>query len=515
MAYVPTKKSDFDARLAPLLPDYSHAPPDARIIDLLQTNAPPTPIETKSLQATLSETPNRIAELDSLIDSTTSLLCYLTNDRNQALENQANAKKILSACRRLPNELVTDIFIRCSLHDRDSSSLDPRAFRWTLSHVCRKWREVAIGTPEIWSRIDLDFLYDRFLNGSRIHEAAFMLGVVLDRARPHGLEVYIRLRDDISTHPACAVLLTTVRYWKSLNVQGNPDFLSPCRGFFDRLETVGVWCNDLVGPQAVDTFLVAPRLCSFKKTCDLPFLLPDNLVEFEDSNPFNENTCTTLRHLVNIRTLSLLCSAYSSESPRICLPRVSQLGLKMNRQAVGTTSLTYNHFDLPSLTHLQIQSFHLKESMVSPQAPQPIRSSTVTHLTLTGSQFSRYNFSVDLELQASYSTLTNIRCLTLENWPKMGRFLGTLSLHPGRNVIFPKMSELGVFRSNNHSRLDMHILVELIQSRRDQGALREFNITWRGRVVNCDADTRSRWQRLRAPGGGIQISASIKGLDAN
>ncbi|KAK0467610.1 hypothetical protein IW261DRAFT_1058667 [Armillaria novae-zelandiae] len=247
MAYVPTKKSDFDARLAPLLPDYSHAPPDAQIIELLQTNAPPTLVQTQSLQATLSETPNRIAELDSLIDSTASLLRYLTNDRNQALENQANAKKILSPCRRLPNELVTDIFIRCSLHDRDSSSLDLRAFRWTLSHVCRKWREVAIGTPEIWSNIILHFGHDPFLNGS----AAFMLGVVLDRARPHDLDVFIRLKDDISTHPVCVVLLPTVRYWKSLKVYGNPDFLSPCRGFFDRLETVDVWCNDLVGPHTI------------------------------------------------------------------------------------------------------------------------------------------------------------------------------------------------------------------------------------------------------------------------
>ncbi|KAK0462133.1 hypothetical protein IW261DRAFT_1374840, partial [Armillaria novae-zelandiae] len=151
MAYIPTKKSDFDARLAPLLPDYSHAPPDARIIELLKTNAAPTPIEMQSLQATLSETPNRIAELDSLIDSTTSLLRYLTNDRNQALENQANAKTILSPCRRLPNELLTDIFVRClSARDQLDSPLKPGAFHWTLSHVCKKWRKVATGTPEIW-----------------------------------------------------------------------------------------------------------------------------------------------------------------------------------------------------------------------------------------------------------------------------------------------------------------------------------------------------------------------------
>ncbi|KAK0467615.1 hypothetical protein IW261DRAFT_1573909 [Armillaria novae-zelandiae] len=82
---------------------------------------------------------------------------------------------------------------------------------------------------------------------------------------------------------------------------------------------------------------------------------------------------------------------------------------------------------------------------------------------------------MDLALEQSYSTLTNVRCLTVKEWPKMDDLLGTLCIRPGRNVIFPKMSEL-----------------ELIESRRDQGALREFNITWQWGVINYDADTRSR-----------------------
>ncbi|KAK0479837.1 hypothetical protein EDD18DRAFT_844955 [Armillaria luteobubalina] len=246
MAYMPTKKSDFDKRLAPLLPDNSHAPPDARIIELLQTNAPPTPIERIAFEATVSETLGRIAELDSLIDSTTSLLRYLTSDRNQALENQANAKKILSPCRRLPPELLTEIFIRRTLLYGSRrfpldprSPLDPRASPWTLSHVCRKWRAVAIATPELWTSIRLNFVDDWFLNGSRIRKAAFMLGVILDRARPHYLDVRICYHDNISTHPACAVLLPSVRSWKSLYITGESvdlGFLSPCRGFLTDLK---------------------------------------------------------------------------------------------------------------------------------------------------------------------------------------------------------------------------------------------------------------------------------------
>ncbi|KAK0491711.1 hypothetical protein EDD18DRAFT_1358484 [Armillaria luteobubalina] len=169
MAYIKTKKSDFDPRLAPLLPDYSHAPPDARVIELLQTNTLPTPIERITFEATLSKTPDRIAELDSLILSTTSLLRYLTKDRNHAIENQANAKKILSPSRRLPTKLLTKIFIHCSSsYGRSGCPLDPRALPWKLSHVCRKWRAAAIATPELWSNVCLDFVRDRFLDGSRI-----------------------------------------------------------------------------------------------------------------------------------------------------------------------------------------------------------------------------------------------------------------------------------------------------------------------------------------------------------
>ncbi|KAK0491702.1 hypothetical protein EDD18DRAFT_539348 [Armillaria luteobubalina] len=520
MAYIPTRKSDFEAKLAPLLPDYSHAPFDTRIIELLQSNAPPTPFEKKRLEATLSETPDRVVELDSFIDSTTSLLRYLTKDRNQALENQANAKKILSPCRRLPPELLSEIFIWCSsLYGRYRRSLDPRALHWTLSRVCRKWRSVAIGTPEIWSHIILDFRDDWFLNGSRIHGAAFMLGILLDRARPCDLDVFIVAKSGISTHPACAVLLPSARYWKSLEVLYNPDFLSPCRGFFDRLETVVVLVDDHRRSKVIDTFAVAPRLRSFEKTLDLPFLLPANLVEFEDSDQFNKNTCTILRHLVNIRTLSLMCSSYSSQSPRIRLPRVSQLKLH-TQLAPNTASQIYNHFDLPSLKHLKI-FFLFSEPMVPRRVPQPMHSSTVTRLTLTWSRFLRHKFSaVDIKHDLfSYNTLRNLRCLIVEDCPNISSFLRALSIRSGKNVIFPKMSKLDIIwechAGSSGDVLDMDILVELIQSRRYQGVLREFKMKWERGLANDDADTRRRWQQLSAPGGGIQISTSIKGLEAN
>ncbi|KAK0479828.1 hypothetical protein EDD18DRAFT_844824 [Armillaria luteobubalina] len=523
MAYIPTMKMDFDTRLAPLLPDYSHAPPDARIIELLQTNTPPTLMERNNFEATLSETPSRIAELDSLIDSTTSLLRYLTNDRNQALENQANAKKILSPSRRLPPEVLTEVLIQClPLYGGESHPLDPCALLWTLSHVCRQWRAVALDTPELWSRIYLDFVHDQFLNGSRMQEAAFMLGVVLDRARPHDLEVFIWLKDDIYTHPAFPVLLPSVRYWRSLRIFGGSidlGFLSPCRCFFDRLETATVRGYHRGESETIDTFAVAPRLRSFRKGLDAPFLLPDNLVVFEDSDPFNENTYTTLRYLVNVNTVSLECSPYSNASPKIHLPKLSKLLLRTDRCMLSTAFMTYNRFDHPSLTHITLFFFY--GQILPIEAVNAIQSSTVTSLTLMWSSFVPQNYlALDTQPHLSYLfALPNLRCLTVEGCPYINAFLGELSIGPRMNMILSKMSKLviicGYDLRFSKDVLDMHILVELIQSRRDQGALREFKLTWRQGLVNDDVDTRRRWQQLGAPGGGIQISASIKGLETN
>ncbi|PBK63028.1 hypothetical protein ARMSODRAFT_963565 [Armillaria solidipes] len=522
MAYIRTNKSDFDPRLAAILPDYSHAPPDTRIIELLRTNAPPTIFERKNLENILSELPDRIAELDSCIHATTSLLAHLTKDRDQALVNHANAKNILSPSRRIPPEVLTEIFIWCwASYGRRDPPLEPCGVAWTLTHVSRKWREVAIATPSIWSTIRLDFLHDDHLAGSHVHEAAFMLGRRLDRARPHDLDVTIRLDDDISTHPACVVLLPSVRYWKSLDVWGMPSdlrFLSPCRGFFDRLETAQMlqWHDEV--SESMDIFALAPRLRSFTKSTASPMLLPANLIELCDFSLFNADTYATLRKLVNIEILSLLCSSYSSALPRIQLPRLSRLELTINLRSIGAAFLTYNHFDVPSLTHLQITLSGLSRwhPTIPPHVFQPISSSTVTSLILifppSGSL--RKNSAYDIEQDLlSYCRLPNLRCLTVEECPNINLLLGALSICPGKNVIFPKMSELDIDgNSSMDGGLDMHILVELVQSRRDKGALREMKFVWQGGLVNDDAGICTRWKQLCAPGAGIQISASIEGL---
>ncbi|KAK0479824.1 hypothetical protein EDD18DRAFT_1364089 [Armillaria luteobubalina] len=261
---------------------------------------------------------------------------------------------------------------------------------------------------------------------------------------------------------------------------------------------------------------MAPHLRSFAKALDAPFLLPANLVEFEDSNLFNKSTRATIHNLVNIKYLSFVCSSYSSGLPHIHLPRLSQLELCVYLSSVGDAFVTYNHFELPFLTHLQMILI-CSQMKIPTQVFQPISSSTVSSLVLAWFHYPPRIHSVsDIELDLSLlCTMPNLQFLTVKDCSNINLFLGGLSILSGKKVIFPKMSTLDINCEHNHDLseglLDMHILVELLQSRRDHGALREFYITWERGLVNDDADTCSRWEQLSAPGGGIQISAFIEG----
>ncbi|EKM75567.1 hypothetical protein AGABI1DRAFT_132106 [Agaricus bisporus var. burnettii JB137-S8] len=75
-------------------------------------------------------------------------------------------RKLLSSwTRRVPPEILILIFLHCL----DPVRLSPP---WYLSHICRYWRELALHTPQLWTRIPLPTL----LNRSRVAEAlvAFM-----------------------------------------------------------------------------------------------------------------------------------------------------------------------------------------------------------------------------------------------------------------------------------------------------------------------------------------------------
>ncbi|KAJ6483087.1 hypothetical protein C8R45DRAFT_787134, partial [Mycena sanguinolenta] len=50
----------------------------------------------------------------------------------------------------LPNEMVSEIFIHCMPPYPQCPPLSGALSPTSLAHICRKWRAVALATPELW-----------------------------------------------------------------------------------------------------------------------------------------------------------------------------------------------------------------------------------------------------------------------------------------------------------------------------------------------------------------------------
>ncbi|KAH9941051.1 hypothetical protein B0H21DRAFT_697141 [Amylocystis lapponica] len=95
-------------------------------------------------------TPNlSIPHLREALHSLESKMASLLTERDLLESRLEQAVRMQSPIQRLPNELLASIFVIGVLDREEEDSL----MLSTLMLVCRYWREVAVNTPMLWSRI--------------------------------------------------------------------------------------------------------------------------------------------------------------------------------------------------------------------------------------------------------------------------------------------------------------------------------------------------------------------------
>lgn len=90
--------------------------------------------------------------VDHLRDAISDLetrMAMLLSERDMLEHRLENAVRLQSPVHRLPSELLASIFIACVLTMEEEDSL----MLTTLMLVCRHWKEVALSTPILWSRV--------------------------------------------------------------------------------------------------------------------------------------------------------------------------------------------------------------------------------------------------------------------------------------------------------------------------------------------------------------------------
>ena len=93
---------------------------------------------------------NSIPHLREALSSLDSQMATLMSEKRKLESHLEQAVRLQSPVLRLPRELLGSIFITGVLLDEDD-----RLLVSTLMLVCKEWAEVALNTPQLWSRITI------------------------------------------------------------------------------------------------------------------------------------------------------------------------------------------------------------------------------------------------------------------------------------------------------------------------------------------------------------------------
>ncbi|KAJ7601180.1 hypothetical protein C8J56DRAFT_912353 [Mycena floridula] len=120
--------------------------------ELLASSSIPTEAERAHLNQLLDASNAEISRLTAAIHK-------LVQEREALEQNVASYKIILAPIRRLPEDMLREIFVHCLPANKAAATVITDA-PLLLGRICHSWRELALSTPALWASIHVQFPYD-------------------------------------------------------------------------------------------------------------------------------------------------------------------------------------------------------------------------------------------------------------------------------------------------------------------------------------------------------------------
>lgn len=125
---------------------------ESRFSNLLSTNYIPSKHEIDEIHNLLTDPINQLTQLDTEIARLQNIIDQLSLKRTQLHIDVVNHKALTTPMRRIPQELLQEIFIHC-LPTHHNAIMSSREAPLLLGLVCSQWRSVSRSTPRLWSSI--------------------------------------------------------------------------------------------------------------------------------------------------------------------------------------------------------------------------------------------------------------------------------------------------------------------------------------------------------------------------
>ncbi|KAF7986270.1 hypothetical protein HWV62_35190 [Athelia sp. TMB] len=220
-----------------------------------RNNAPLDPEEETKVRSALLLADRETARINKALLQLKAAQDTLRNQRDLLEVFSSTYAPLVSVLRRLPREILADIFLYLRPDEQSFDSPDLRRTVMLPSHVCRRWREIALSTPELWTTVI--FVITPEVDIKRKLDCA---KAWITRGRQHFLSVSI----------SCIMPKKSARVWRALL-----NILVPTCGRWKNAK-ISTWTSELlylkdgipnlesldirIGENEIDVFEVAPNL---------------------------------------------------------------------------------------------------------------------------------------------------------------------------------------------------------------------------------------------------------------
>ncbi len=129
------------------------------LLERLRTsNSPPTDQEISHIRHKLLPTvSDDLSSIDFQLASIHEVVRAMEEERERLINIRKKYSNLLSLHRALPMEIWSNIFLYTISGSSDRKTLVASGSIWQLSHVCRRWRNIALSLRSFWSNIYISF----------------------------------------------------------------------------------------------------------------------------------------------------------------------------------------------------------------------------------------------------------------------------------------------------------------------------------------------------------------------
>ncbi|KAF7357958.1 hypothetical protein MVEN_00842400 [Mycena venus] len=357
----------------------------------LGTNYCPTGEEVLQIEALLVEPSLRLKGLDDEIAELQKAIDKLTEERNNLSIYVDGHKALISPVRRLPLDIIEEIFVACIPTHRNcvmSASEAPVL----LGRICSSWRTISLSTPRLWAKLHIvepsrwRFGSSNALVDDKVAQRLDTMKMWLGRSGQCPLSISLQSGPDYDSPPSTPTetsgqflqeLIPFARRWQHIRLAMSPVVFKELAHLtaedVPMLESVAVHPQHQYPSAGVPWehfgMLSSPRICSFAATGNSfplslfnPQILPlcwNLLTDLTIDGPTWQSPMSsgamlqTMSHCTQLRTCKLVINDLgnpdlSHYSP-VALPFLHTLELEFGTTPGSPVSRLLDWLSLPEL----------------------------------------------------------------------------------------------------------------------------------------------------------------------